>query len=210
MKRWMISGLVLLAAVALLTVMLSGAALAQETRTRIAYLLAETVYVSGDVTVADDITAAGDVTAASFSTSGSGGVGSFGQMSADTADVADDLTATDIYVDRWLTSLGAPITVITSTRTITPVLEGVYVIASGGAAAELSVGSPGAGHNGMRLTFISLEATAHKVIAPTLGFNAGNAGTDTCTFSTAIGNSIEFILYDGEWYILNSTNCTLG
>lgn len=217
MRKWVYSGMALVLVAALLLAAFPDSAIAQQSRTRIAYLLAETAYVSGDVTVGDDltvtddVTVTGDVTAAGFTTSGGGGIASVGVLAADSVSVADGITATDLDLGGHITSFGAPITVITSTQTITPSVEGVYVIASGGAAAELSIQKPSAsGHDGLRITVISLEATAHKVIAPTIGFNEGDAAADTCTFSTAIGNSIEVILYEGEWYILNHTNCTLG
>lgn len=168
-------------------------------------ITAEDLTLTDDLVVGDDVTVGGALTV-----TGAISAADFLAIAADSLSIADDMTlGGNATIDGYLTSLGAPVTLITKTQTITPSVEGVYVVASGGAAAELSIVET-ASSDGMRITVVSLEATAHKVIAPTKGFNAGNAGTDTCTFSTAIGNSIEVIMYEGEWYILNSTGCTLG
>ncbi len=201
MKRWAYAGVALALVAALLLAAFPESAVAQQTRTRIAYLLTDQLYVgpggavvSGDMDISGDVAIAGSITADDFLA-----------IAADSLSIADDAA-----IGGHLTSLGAPMTVITATKTITPTAEAVYLIASGGAAATVTVNEGDEIANGTRLTFISLEATAHKVVADTKGFNAGNAGTDTCTWSTAIGNSLEVIYYEGEWYVLNQTNCTMG
>lgn len=207
MRKWVYAGLALVLALVMVLGLTSGPALAQQTRTRIAYLLTDQLYVgpggavvSGDMDISGDVAIAGSITADDFLA-----------IAADSLSIADDMTlGGNATIEGHLTSLGAPMTVITATKTITPTAEAVYLIASGGAAATLTVNEGEEIANGTRLTFISLEATAHKVVADTKGFNAGNAGTDTCTWSTAIGNSLEVIYYEGEWYVLNQTNCTLG
>jgi hypothetical protein len=209
MKRWVYASAALLLAVALLAA-LSGTAVAQQSRTRIAYLLAERIYVSGDVEIDDDLTVADDATVGGdLTVTGAVAASDYGAIAADSLSIADDMTlGGNVTIDGSLTSLGAPITTITTTGEITPTVEGVYLIASGGAAATVTLNAPASGYDGMRLTFVSLEATAHKVVADTVGFNAGDAANDTCTWSAAIGNSLEAMLYDGEWYVLNETNCT--
>ncbi len=67
----------------------------------------------------------------------------------------------------------------------------MYLIASEGAAVTVTLNAPASGYDGMRLTFVSLEETAHKVVADTVGFNTGDAANDTCTWSEAIGNNLE-------------------
>jgi len=200
MKRWAYAGVTLALVAALLLMAFPASAVAQQTRTRIAYLLTDQLYVgpggavvSGDMDISGDVAIAGSISADDFLA-----------IAADSLSIADDAA-----IGGHLTSLGAPMTVITATATITPSVEGVYLIASGGAAATVTLEEATAA-NGMRLTFVSLEATAHKVVADTIGFNEANAAGDTCTWSTAIGNSLEVVFWDGEWYILNQTNCTLG
>jgi len=185
---------------ALLLAAFPESAVAQQTRTRIAYLLTDQLYVgpggavvSGDMDISGDVAIAGSITADDFLA-----------IAADSLSIADDAA-----IGGHLTSLGAPMTVITATKTITPTAEAVYLIASGGAAATVTV-DPAQLANGARVTFVSLEATAHKVVAPTIGFNKADAAGDTCTWSTAIGNSLEVVFYEGEWYVLNQTNCTMG
>jgi len=200
MKRWAYAGVALALVAALLLAAFPESAVAQQTRTRIAYLLTDQLYVgpggavvSGDMDISGDVAIAGSITADDFLA-----------IAADSLSIADDAA-----IGGHLTSLGAPMTVITATKTITPTAEAVYLIASGGAAATVTV-DPAQLANGARVTFVSLEATAHKVVAPTIGFNKADAAGDTCTWSTAIGNSLEVVFYEGEWYVLNQTNCTMG
>jgi len=206
MKRWVYSGVALALVAALLLAAFPESAVAQQTRTRIAYLLTDQLYVgpggavvSGDMDISGDVAIAGSITADDFLA-----------IAADSLSIADDMTlGGNATIGGHLTSLGAPMTVITATKTITPTAEAVYLIASGGAAATVTV-DPAQLANGARVTFVSLEATAHKVVAPTIGFNKADAAGDTCTWSTAIGNSLEVVFYEGEWYVLNQTNCTMG
>jgi plastocyanin len=200
MKRWAYAGVALALVAALLLAAFPESAVAQQTRTRIAYLLTDQLYVgpggavvSGDMDISGDVAIAGSISADDFLA-----------IAADSLSIADDAA-----IGGHLTSLGAPMTVITATKTITPTAEAVYLIASGGAAATVTV-DPAQLANGARVTFVSLEATAHKVVAPTIGFNKADAAGDTCTWSTAIGNSLEVVFYEGEWYVLNQTNCTMG
>lgn len=123
--------------------------------------------------------------------------------------VADDLVVgDDVTIAGNLSSLGAPMTVVTTSVTPT-VASGVFLIKSGGGAATVTLGTPTTAQNGLRMDFLSLEATAHVVTAPTIGFNEANAGGDTCTFSATVGSSLSLIAYGGEYYILNNTSeCT--
>lgn len=199
MKRWALAGSAIVAAAVLLLSLTAAPALAQQTRTRIAYLLTDQLYVghggavvSSDMDISGDMVIAGSITATDFH-----------DIAADNMTLGGNAT-----IAGTLTSLGAPMTVVTATKTVTPTAEAVYLIASGGAAATVTV-DPALLENGMRVTFISLEATAHKVVAPTIGFDKADAAGDTCTWSTAIGNSLEVIYYEKEWYVLNQTGCTM-
>lgn len=149
-----------------------------------------------DVDIWDDLTVGDDVSVV-------------GAITAEDLTLTDDLVVgDDVTIAGNLTSLGAPMTVVTTSVTPT-VASGVFLIKSGGGAATVTLGTPTTAQNGLRMDFLSLEATAHVVTAPTIGFNEANAGGDTCTFSTTVGSSLSLIAYGGEYYILNNTSeCT--
>jgi len=148
-----------------------------------------------DVDIWDDLTVADDITADAIT-------------AADLTLTDDLVVGGDVTIAGNLSSLGAPMTVVTTSVTPT-VASGVFLIKSGGGAVTVTLGTPTTAQNGLRMDFVSLEATAHVVTAPTIGFNEANAGGDTCTFSTTIGSSLSLMAYGGEYYILNNTSeCT--
>lgn len=56
------------------------------------------------------------------------------------------------------------------------------------------------------LRIVSLTANAHVITGPAAGFNAGGAGADVATFTTAaIGNSLTLMAFGGVWYIVGTT-----
>ncbi len=65
-------------------------AVAQQSRTRIAYLLAERIYVSGDVEIDDDLTVADDASVGGDLVTGVGGERLQGDA-ADSLSIADDM-----------------------------------------------------------------------------------------------------------------------
>lgn len=148
-----------------------------------------------DVDIWDDLTVADDITADAIT-------------AADLTLTDDLVVGDDVTIAGNLSSLGAPMTVVTTSVTPT-VASGVFLIKSGGGAATVTLGTPTTAQNGLRMDFVSLEATAHVVTAPTIGFNEANAGGDTCTFTATVGSSLSLMAYGGEYYILNNTSlCT--
>src|SRR5574343_782519 len=140
-----------------------------------------------DVDIWDDLTVADDITADAIT-------------AADLTLTDDLVVGDDVTIAGNLSSLGAPMTVVTTSVTPT-VASGVFLIESGGGAATVTLGTPTTAQNGLRMDFVSLEATAHVVTAPTIGFNEANAAGDTCTFSTTVGSSLSLMAYGGEYYI---------
>jgi hypothetical protein len=83
-------------------------------------------------------------------------------------------------------------------------------ITKGGVAA-MTLAAPTAGtHDGIVIDIVATTAHAHTVTATTIGFNAGDAATDVATFGGAIGDGLRVTAYQGEWYLLNTINITLG
>jgi len=85
------------------------------------------------------------------------------------------------------------------------------VVITKGTAAALTLAAPTATvHDGVEIVFVSITAAAHTVTATTIGFNAGDAASDVGTFGAAIGNGLACVAYQGEWYVTNNINVTLG
>ena len=84
------------------------------------------------------------------------------------------------------------------------------VIITKATAAALTLGAPTSAQNGTVIRFVSTTAAAHTVTAATIGFNAGDAAKDVGTFGAAIGNGFACVAYEGEWYVLYSTNVTFA
>lgn len=86
----------------------------------------------------------------------------------------------------------------------------VFVITKGTAAA-LTVAAPTATvHDGVEMVVVAATAAAHTLTATTIGFNAGNAASDVGTFGGAIGDSMAFVAYQGEWLVISNINVTLA
>lgn len=80
-----------------------------------------------------------------------------------------------------------------------------------GTAANMTLAAPTATtHDGVIIDIVSTTAAAHTITATTIGFNAGDAASDVCTFSAAIGNQLRVTAYQGEWYVLNNIGGTLA
>lgn len=92
-----------------------------------------------------------------------------------------------------------------------PIRSHVGLITKADGAAALTVAAPTATtHDGVVITLVATTAQAHTITATTIGFNAGDAASDVGTFGGAIGDMISFVAYQGEWYVLNNVNVTLG
>ena len=59
-----------------------------------------------------------------------------------------------------------------------------------------------------RLTIVSNQAQANTVTSAT-SFGGGGAGEDVCTFSGAIGDSLELLAYGGKWYVIGGHQFTI-
>lgn len=60
-----------------------------------------------------------------------------------------------------------------------------------------------------RLTIISNQAQLNTVTSAS-SFGGGGAGEDVCTFSGAIGDSLELVAYQGKWYITGGHQFTIA
>jgi hypothetical protein len=89
-------------------------------------------------------------------------------------------------------------------------IQNSTVVITKGTAAALTLGTPTTAQNGITITIVSSTAAAHTVTAATIGFNAGNTGTDVGTFGGAIGDGFTCVAYGGEWLVTNNTNVTFA
>lgn len=82
---------------------------------------------------------------------------------------------------------------------------GCVVISKAGILAG-TLAAPTAGtQDYLVLRIVSLTANAHVIVTSAAGFNAGGAGADTLTFTTAaIGDSVTLMAFNGVWYIIAS------
>lgn len=60
-----------------------------------------------------------------------------------------------------------------------------------------------------RLTIISNQAQANTVTSAS-SFGGGGAGEDVCTFSGAIGDTLELIAHGGKWYVVGGHQFTIA
>ncbi len=85
------------------------------------------------------------------------------------------------------------------------IVEGLSVITAGAAIALTlaapTPGGPGIGDDGKHLSFLSTTAFAHTVTTPA---NKINGSKLTATFAAAVDSNIEFIAYNGVWYVQNT------
>jgi hypothetical protein len=92
-----------------------------------------------------------------------------------------------------------------------PTENTTYFVTKAGVAAMTLVDPTATTHDGLELTFISATAQAHTLSnAAGSGFNAAGAGGDVATFGGAKGDNITIVAYQGDWYVKNSINITLG
>jgi hypothetical protein len=85
----------------------------------------------------------------------------------------------------------------------------IVVMTKAGVAA-MTLGTPTTAQNGVEIVFTAATANAHTVTAATIGFNAGNAGTDIATFGAAIGDGFTVVAYEGEWLVTSNINVTFA
>ena len=60
-----------------------------------------------------------------------------------------------------------------------------------------------------RLVIVSNQAQANTVTSAS-SFGGGGGGEDVCTFSGAIGDSLELMAYGGKWYIVGGHQFTIA
>ena len=88
--------------------------------------------------------------------------------------------------------------------------SGVAVITASSAAA-LALAAPLAGvDDGSVLTIVSTTAQAHTVTNASPGFNGAGTSGDVATFGAAIGNAMQVVAYNGNWYTIALRNVTLA
>jgi len=94
-----------------------------------------------------------------------------------------------------------------------PAYDKTHFITKSSAGAAMTLVDPTATtHDGVILRFVSTTAQAHTLdnSAGSGFFSSGGASKDVATFGGAIGDGITVTAYQGKWYILSSTNITLG
>ena len=63
--------------------------------------------------------------------------------------------------------------------------------------------------DGKRLTIISNQAQANTVTSAS-SFGGGGGGEDICTFSGAIGDTLELIAHGAKWYVIGGHQFTIA
>lgn len=89
------------------------------------------------------------------------------------------------------------------------IANGLVILNKAGAIAATLASPAATTDDGKLLVIVSITAQAHTVTL-TAGFNGGGASKDVATFGGAIGDGLVLVAYQGKWYILTSTNITLG
>jgi hypothetical protein len=100
-----------------------------------------------------------------------------------------------------------PSVVALNAQAAVPVASGFYLITKGSAGAY-TLAAPVAGQDdGKYICVVASTAFAHTVTTPA---NKINGTLHVATFAATIGNNVEFLAYQGVWYvILPSTGVTL-
>jgi hypothetical protein len=88
------------------------------------------------------------------------------------------------------------------------ITEGFCAITATSAAAltlaQAPTGLPSAGgEDGQRILFIDTTGHAHTVTTPASGIAGGK---HVATFNGTVGSSIEFIAYQGVWYVVGTAS----
>ena len=94
-----------------------------------------------------------------------------------------------------------------------PTVNKTFFITKSSAGAAMTIVNPTATtHDGLRLTFMSTTAQAHSLdnSAGAGFFSSGGSSKDVATWGGAIGDCLIIEAYQGKWYIISSTNITLG
>ena len=60
-----------------------------------------------------------------------------------------------------------------------------------------------------RLVIVSNQAQANTVTSAS-SFGGGGAGEDVCTFSGAVGDTLELMAYGGKWYVVGGHQFTIA
>ena len=60
-----------------------------------------------------------------------------------------------------------------------------------------------------RLVIVSNQAQANTVTSAS-SFGGGGSGEDVCTFSGAVGDTLELMAYGGKWYVVGGHQFTIA
>lgn len=122
---------------------------------------------------------------------------------------------TDLDVTS-LTINDAPVHGITSAQLLVAdgaitVKNGICLIAKtiAGAVAATLADPTATTDDYKRLVIVSNQAQANTVTSAS-SFGGGGAGEDVCTFSGAIGDSLELMAYQGKWYVTGGHQFTIA
>jgi hypothetical protein len=92
--------------------------------------------------------------------------------------------------------------VISSDTTITPHIDYFYPVTKGSVASiTLSLANA---RNGIKIVIMAMTAFAHVVTLSSGTFN--NGANNTATFGGAIGDNLNLVYYNGDWYIISDKN----
>lgn len=112
------------------------------------------------------------------------------------------------YRSNGLQSFSQAITTTYTSAGAITVKPGTTLIGGSGALA-MTLAAPAVYQNGMIMNIIASVAQAHT-ITNTAGFNGGTTARDVCTLGGAIGDGLVIQAWNGVWYTLSRTNCTLA
>lgn len=78
-----------------------------------------------------------------------------------------------------------------------------------GTTLAMTLANPTVAQNGMMMTIIATNASAHTVTY-TAGFNGGTTARDVATFGGAVGDNIVIFANGGVWWVVSTRNVTLA
>lgn len=123
------------------------------------------------------------------------------------------VTASGGFIGNVTGGLKNTVVAITANGAVAvPLVNTSYYFTKAGVAAMTIVNPTATTHDGVRLTFMATTANANTLdnSAGAGFFSSGGATKDVATWGGAIGDVLVIEAYQGKWYIISSTNVTLG
>lgn len=86
-------------------------------------------------------------------------------------------------------------------------IDGVVTLSKSGSAGAYTIPVPALTSNTGLLIITATTAQAHVITQSTVGFN-GKGSSGTLTFGGAIGDSVQLLIENGNYYVVGKVNVT--